>query len=294
MGVVGLVVRAGEGDVEGLGKAVAEIVAGARLKGLPVVHHALHAVGVLRTGELLLLGLAALGHGHSQVVLAEIGVEVQNPDRLLHSLLCGGVHGVALLPQEFPVAEEGTAGLFPAQDAAPLIVQLGQVPVGVDDIFIVLAEQRLTGGPDAVALLQLLAAAAGDPGALGSEALHVVLLLLQQALGNQHGHRHVFMAGGLKLTVQLLLHVFPDGIAVRAVDEHALDAGIINELRLFANIGEPLGEVHVPGGDGVHLSLILSHSCFLLNLFEFKVYPLVFYCSGIGRNCQESIPAIAQ
>ena len=58
-------------------------------------------------GELLLLGLATLGHGHGQVVFAEIGVEVQNPDRLLHGLLGGGVHSVALLPQEFPVAEEG-------------------------------------------------------------------------------------------------------------------------------------------------------------------------------------------
>ena len=132
--------------------------------------------------------------------------------------------------------------------------------MGVDDVLVVLTEEGLAGGADAQALLQLLRAAVGDPGALRGEALHMVLLLLEQALGDEHGHSHVLMAGELELPVQLLLHVLPDGVAIGAVDEHALDAGVVDELRLFAHIGEPLGEVHVPGGDGVHLSLILCHS----------------------------------
>ena len=45
MGVVELVVLAGEGDVKGAGEAVAEVVAGAGLESLLVVHHALHGVG---------------------------------------------------------------------------------------------------------------------------------------------------------------------------------------------------------------------------------------------------------
>ena len=53
-----LVVLAGEGDVKGLGEAVAEVVAGAGLEGLAVVHHALDGVGRLGAGELLLVGLA--------------------------------------------------------------------------------------------------------------------------------------------------------------------------------------------------------------------------------------------
>ena len=137
--------------------------------------------------------------------------------------------------------------------------------MGVDDVFVVFAEQGLAGGADAVAFLQLLTAAIGDPGALGGEALHVVLLLLQQALGNEHGHGNVLVARGLELPVQLLLHVLPDGVAIGTVDEHALYAGVVNKLRLFAHVGEPLGEVHITGGDGVHLSLILSHSFSLLN-----------------------------
>ena len=173
------------------GKAVTEIVAGAGLEGLAVVHHALHGIGLLGTVELLLIRLAASDHGHGQHVLQEIGIDVQHPHGLFPGLLGGGVHGVALLPQELPVAQEGAAGLLPAQDGAPLVIQLGQVPVGVDDVFIVLAEQGLGGGADAVALLQLLAAAHGDPGALRGEALHMVLLLLKQGLRDEYGQvRH--------------------------------------------------------------------------------------------------------
>jgi len=56
---------------------------------------------------------------------------------------------VALLPQEFPVAEEGAGGLFPPQNAAPLVIEFGEIPPGVDDIGVVLAEEGLAGGPDA-------------------------------------------------------------------------------------------------------------------------------------------------
>ena len=183
------------------------------------------------------------------------------PHGLFPGLFLGGVHGVALLPQELPVAQEGAAGLLPAQDGAPLVVQLGQVPVGVDDVLIVLAEQGLGGGADAVALLQLLAAAVGHPGALGGEALHVVLLLLEQALGDEHGQIHVLVAGLLELLVQGVLDVLPDGVAVGAVDEHALDGGVVDELRLPAHVGVPLGEVHLHVGDLLHLLLVgvLSH-----------------------------------
>ena len=258
-GVVGLVVLAGEGDVEGAGEAVAEVVGGAGLEGLLVVHHALHGIGGLGAGELLLVGLAALHHGHGQVVLAEIGVDVEHALGLGDGLLGGGVHGVALLPQELPVAEEGAGGLLPPQDGAPLVIQLGQIPVGVDDVGVVLAEQGLGGGADAVALLQLLRAAHGHPGALGGKALHVVLLLLEQTLGDQHGQVHVLMPGFLELLIQDLLEILPNGVAIGTEDEHALDGGVVNQLRLFAHVGEPLGKVHLHIGNLFHLFLVLCH-----------------------------------
>ena len=80
------------------------------LESLAVVHHALHGIGLLRAVELLLVGLDALDHGHGQHVLTEVGVDVEHLLRLSHGLLGGGVHGVTLLPQEFPVAQEGTRG----------------------------------------------------------------------------------------------------------------------------------------------------------------------------------------
>ena len=60
------------------------------------------------------------------------------------------------------------------------------------------AEHRLAGGAHRKALLQRVAAAGGDPGDLGRKAVDQLALLLQQALGDEHGHGHVLMAGGLK------------------------------------------------------------------------------------------------
>ena len=122
----------------------------------------------------------------------------------------------------------------------------------------VLAEERLGRRAHAQALRQLLAAAHRDPRALGREALNVVLLLLQQALGDQHRHGHVLVSGRLELAVEHLLDVLPDGVAIRAQDEQALDIGIVHQLRLGAHVGEPLGEVDFHIGDLLDL-LFFGH-----------------------------------
>ena len=238
-----LVLPVGEGDAEGLGEAVAEVVAGAGLQRLVVVHHALDGVGVLRAGELLLVGLVAAQHGHGQQVLADVGVYLEHLPRLVQSLLGGGVDGVTLLPEELASAQEGAGGLLPAEHAAPLVVETGQVAPGVDYVAPVLAEQRLAGGADAQPLGQLLAAADGDPRALGREALNVVFFLLKQALGDEQRHGDVLVSRGLELPVQLGLDVFPNRIAVGAQDEKALYPGVVDQLGLEAHVGEPLGKV---------------------------------------------------
>ena len=121
------------------------------------------------------------------------------------------------------------------------------------DVAPVLAEERLGRRAHTQALRQLFAAAHRDPRALGREALDVVLLLLQQALGDQHRHGHVLVAGRLELAVEYLLDVLPDGVAIRAHDEQALDIGIVHELRLDAHVGEPLGLslIHISLADEV-------------------------------------------
>ena len=230
-----------------------------------VVHHALDGVGALRPGKLLLVGLHAHHHRHGQHFLAQLGVDAVHPLRLLNGLLGGGVEGVALLPEEFAVAQEGTGGLFPAQHGAPLVIQHGQVPPGVDHIGPVVTEQGLRRGADAHTLVQLLAAAIGHPGALGGEALHMVLLLLEQGLGDQHGHGHVGVPRLLKAAVQICLNILPDGIAVGAEDKHSLGLGVADELRLGTHVGVPLGKVHIHIGDLAHLlALVLCHVASIL------------------------------
>ena len=188
------------------------------------------------------------------------------------------------------MTQEGPGGLFPAQDRAPLVVQLGQVPVGVDHVLIVLAEQGLGGRTDAVALLQLLAAAHGHPGALRGKALHMVLLLLEQAFGDEDGQVHVLVAQLFKAPVQLVLDVLPDGVAVGAVDEHALDGGVVDELRLFAHVGVPLGKVHLHIGDLLHLLLVfLGHFVSVLYVkMGISFSALLFYKLDGGKSRQKT------
>lgn len=172
--------------------------------------------------------------------------------------------GVALLPQKLSGAQEGTGGFLPAHHGTPLVVNPGQIPVGVDVLGVEITEQRLRGGAHAHALLQGLQAAVGHPGHLGGESLHVVLLLLQQALRDKQGHVHVLHARGLEPAVQLILDVLPDRVA-RGFDHHAaLHAGVVAQLGLFHHIRIPLGEIHVHGCDGFHHFLVVCHDFNLL------------------------------
>ena len=261
-GVLLLVVLVGEGNIELTGKTVAEEVAGAGLKRLLIVHHALDGVGVHRTGKLLLVGLIAPDHRHGKIVLAKIRIHLKLVQGLLPGFLLGGVEGMAFLPQKLSASQKGAGGLFPAEHGAPLVIQHGQIAPGVYNMAPVVAEEGLGGGPDAQALGQLLAAAYSDPGALGGKALHMVLLLLEQALGDEHGHGDVLVSVTLEHSVQLMLNVFPDGVAVRAHNEAALDTGVVHQLSLGAHIGEPLGEIYLHVGDLFNF-LVFCHNLFL-------------------------------
>ena len=124
----------------------------------------------------------------------------------------------------------------------------------------VVAEHGLGRGAERQTLLQLFAAAVGDPRHLRRKALHQLALFFQQALRDQHGHRHIDVTGLFELGVHVFLDVLPNGVAIRAQDQKALDAGVVHQLRLQANIRIPLGEILLHGSDRFHISLILSHS----------------------------------
>ena len=243
MGIGLLVVFVGKGDVERAGEAVAEIVAGSGLERLVVVHHALDGVCALGTGELFLVGLVAAHDGHGKEVLAAVGIDLEHLLGLFNGLLRCCVEGVALLPEELAAAQERAGGLFPAENGAPLVIFHRQIAPGMNDVAPVVAEQRLAGRADAQTLGQFLASAVSDPCALGREALDMVLFLLKQALGDQNGHGDVFMSKLLEAPVQIVHDILPDGIAVGTQNKQALDSGVVNELRLGADVREPLGKV---------------------------------------------------
>ena len=229
-------------------------MARAALQGLAVLHHGLDGVGRLRTGKLFLVGLAALQHGDAQVMLGKVSVAVQLLLGLGLGLLGGLMDGMTLLPPEL------TGGFLPADNAAPLVVQHRQITVGVQHMAEMVAEHRLAGGAHRKALLQRVAAAGRDPRNLGGKAVDQLALLLEQALGDQYGHRHILMAGRLEAGVQILLDILPDGVAIGAQHHKALDAGILYQLRLGADVGIPLGKVDLLCGDRLnHLFLIVRH-----------------------------------
>ena len=247
-----LVVAAGKGHVISLAELIAKVVAGAALQGLAVLHHGLDGIGGLGTGKLFLVGLAALHHGDGQILLADICVAVQLLLGLSLSLGGSLVDGVAFLPPELAAAQEGAGGLFPADNAAPLVVLHGKLTVAVQHAGPVVAEHGLTGGTHGQTLFQLVGTAHRDPRHLRREAIDQFAFLLQQAFRDQHGHCHVLMAGGLEAGIHVLLDQLPDGLTVGAQDDETLHAGVLHQLCLHADIGVPLCEVLFLAGDRLY------------------------------------------
>ena len=134
------------------------------------------------------------------------------------------MHGVSLLPEEFGGAQKRTGGFFPPDHIDPLVIELGKVSVGMNDVLEVLAEQRFGGGTHAQPFRQLVLSAHCDPGALRRKALHMILLLLQKTFGNEHGHIDILVSQSLEPGVQVPLNVFPNGISVGTDDHTALHA----------------------------------------------------------------------
>ena len=92
----------------------------------------------------------------------------------------------------------------------------------------------------------------------------MILFFLQEPFGDKHGHVDVFVSRFLETAVQDALDVFPDRVTVRTDDHAALHGRILNEIRLLDNIGIPLREVVLHGGDlRNHLFLLSQNRNFL-------------------------------
>ena len=141
-----------------------------------------------------------------------------------------------------------------------------------------IAEHRLGGRTEGQTLLQLFAAAHRDPCDLGGKAVYKLALFFQQALGDQDRHRHIFMAGLFELSVHDALNVFPDGIAIRAQNGKALHAGILDQLRLAADIRIPLHKIDLHIGDLFHFFLFRHNTTSSRNGFHINI-PILSHLS---------------
>ena len=147
-----------------------------------------------------------------------------------------------------------------------------------------LAEQGLGGGPYAQPLAELFGAAYGHPGALGRESLDVILLLLQQALGDEHRHIYVLVTGLLEAAVHITLHILPDSVAVGPDDHAAFNVAVVDQLGLLDYIRIPFSEIFVAAGDGLDhffVLIILSHNTLLSSLISLNIIIILLlkdYC----------------
>jgi hypothetical protein len=79
------------------------------------MHHAFDRVGSFRAIEFFLVGLLPTRDRHRKNLFAEVGVNAQHPFGFFPCLLRGGMHGMPLLPEKLPVAQERTGGFFPSE-----------------------------------------------------------------------------------------------------------------------------------------------------------------------------------
>ena len=98
-------------------------------------------------------------------------------------------------------------------------------------------------GPHRPRLLQLLAAAAGDPGHLRGESLDVLGLALQHRFRDEEREVGVLDAGRLDPGVEPVHHPLPQPIAVGPDHLAAAHRAIVGQLRLAHDLDVPAVEI---------------------------------------------------
>ena len=166
---------------------------------------------------------------------------------------------MSLLPQKFAASKERTCRLLPANNRAPLVIYLWQIPVGLHFIFIKVTEQCLRCRTHTHSLLKWLQSSMCHPCNLRCKAFYVVFFHLKQTLRYKHWHVYILHACLFKLCVKLLLDLLPDRIAGRLDDHTSLDAGVVTKLRLFHYVCVPLCEILIHGSNRFHKFLVVCH-----------------------------------
>ena len=250
-----------EVDLGGLGEALAEVVGGAGLKRLAVLHHRLDREGHHSTGEALFLWLLAGQHRHRQKGLGEVAVDLEHLLGIGARFGLRREGGVPLLPEELGRPQQHPRPHLPANHVRPLVHHQRQVAVGVDPFGKRAADDRLRGRPHDQRLGQL-AAGPQMTGVLGvffqpvmrdhrhllGKALDVFGLALDVAERDEEREVGITGAAALDLPIELGLHQLPDRIAPGPDHHRPAHMSQFGHLPLPDHGLEPGGKVLLPGG----------------------------------------------
>ena len=129
-------------DPGGLGESGAEVVRGAGLQCLAVLHHRFDRIGRGGAGKALVLRLFAREHRHRQVFFRMGAVHFERAQSLSHRVGLVGVGGMALLPQELAGPQKHPRAHFPAHHIGPLVGQQRQIAPRLDPARHRLADHR--------------------------------------------------------------------------------------------------------------------------------------------------------
>ncbi len=243
--------RVGEGDVEGSGEVLAELVAGPHLQRLAVAHHPLAGPRPVGAGEALAGRLVPREHGQAQHVDHGGAVHVvEDAQRVRAGVLLGRVRRMPFLPEELARAQEEARPQLPPHHVGPLVDEQWQVAVALDPLGEEGVDDRLAGWPHHEGLLQLLAATMGDHGQLGGEPLDVLGFEPQVGLRDEEREVRVFGARPLYAAIELGLHQLPNAVAPGPDDHGAAGRPVVGQLGTRDHLLVPTREVRLPRHDG--------------------------------------------
>ena len=257
------VVATEELDVRRLGEVLTEVVRGAGLDCLFVLHHGFDGQGADSAGEALALRLLTRDHRDGQMLAHELLVNAVHEFRFGDGLFGGFMRRVAFLPEELGRAQEQTRAHLPAHHIGPLIDQQRQVAVALHPACKGSTDDRLRSRANdeglgqfaswdhlrrAIRLFLRLEAMMRDDGALGGEALGMLRFLFEVAQGDEQREVGIHVAGFLEHHVELTLHVLPQTIAPRLDDHAAAHFGVFGHVRGTDDLLIPFGKILCAGG----------------------------------------------
>ena len=269
-------------DVLGAGEAGAQIVRGAGLQRLAVLHHRFNGIGGFRAGEAFVLGLLAGDHRHGEHGLGELPVHFQRLKRGGQGVLAADVGGMPLLPEEFRSAQEQARAHLPADHIGPLVDLHRQVPIALDPTREGVADDRLRGRADDQGLFQLgvgiglqlavdvLQPVVGDHRHFLGEAFDVFSFLGEEAERDEQREVGVIDAHLLDAAIHGLLNALPDPIAPWLDDHGPTHRADLGHVRLADDGLIPVGESRLVAGHPADAESSLHRALFKVPFGDVK------------------------